>query len=44
MLAGVHDQLAFDRAHPILLVLWVELMPGDHESIHVGDAPAWRKD
>ena len=37
MLAGVHHQLALDGPHAVLLVLGEELVPGDHEGVHVAD-------
>ena len=44
MLAGVHHQLALDGSHPVLLVLREELVPRDHQRVHVGDAAARRQD
>ena len=40
VLAGVHDELALDGPHPVLLVLREELVPSNHQSIHVRDTTA----
>ncbi len=40
MSGGVHDELPLDGPHPVLLVLRVQLVPGDHERVHVADGPA----
>ena len=37
VLAGVHDELALDGPHPVLLVLREDLVPSNHQSIHVRD-------
>jgi len=44
VLTGVHDQLSFDGPHPVLLVLWIEFVPRDHECVHVGHAAPRGKD
>ncbi len=44
MLAGVHDELSLDGPHAVLLVLWEELVPGNHEGVHVGDGSAGCQD
>ena len=38
MLGGVHDELALDGPHPVLLVLGEQLVSGHHQGVHVGDA------
>ena len=38
MLAGVHHELALDGPHAVLLVLGEQLVPGDHQGVHVADA------
>ncbi len=40
MLGGVHDELALDGPHSVLLVLREQVVPGDHEGVHVGDGAA----
>ena len=35
VLACVHDELALDGPHPVLLVLREDLVPSNHQSIHV---------
>ena len=40
MLGGVHDELAFDGSHAVLLVLREEVVPGDHQGVHVRDGAA----
>jgi hypothetical protein len=37
---GVHDELALDGPHPVLLVLRVQLVAGEHEGVHVADGAA----
>ena len=37
MLGSVHDELALNGPHTMRLVLGIQLMPGNHQSIHVGD-------
>ena len=37
----VHDKLALDGSHPVLLVLGVQLVAGDHQSVHVADGTAY---
>ena len=44
MLAGVHHELPLDGPHAVLLVLREELVPRDHQRVHVGDAAARRQD
>jgi hypothetical protein len=44
VLAGIHDELSLDGPHAVLLVLWEELVPGNHEGVHVGDGAAGRQD
>ena len=44
MLAGVHDELALDGPHPVLLVLWEGLVPSNHECIHIGNTSTRCKD
>ncbi len=40
MSRSVHDELALNGPHAVLLMLWVQLVPGDHQGIHVGDGAA----
>ena len=44
MSGRVHDELSLDGPHAVLLVLRVQLVPGDHEGVHVGDGAAGRED
>ena len=44
MSGGIHDELSLDGAHAVLLVLRVQLVAGDHQRVHVGDAAARRQD
>jgi hypothetical protein len=44
VLAGVHDELSLDGPHAVLLVLWEELVAGNHEGVHVGDGSAGCQD
>ena len=44
MLGSVHDQLTLDGPHTMRLVLGIQLMPGNHQSIHVGDRTSGRQD
>ena len=40
----VHDELPLDGPHPVLLVLRVQLVSGDHEGVHVVDGTAGGED
>ena len=44
VLAGVHHELALDGPHAVLLVLGEQLVAGDHQGVHVADAPARGED
>ena len=41
VVAGVHHQLTLDGPHSKLLVLREQLVSGNHESIHIGNAATW---
>jgi len=41
MFRGVHDELALDGPHAVLLVLREQLVAGDHQGVHVRDGATW---
>ena len=38
VLARVHDELPLDGPHAVLFVLGEQLVAGNHQGVHVGDA------
>lgn len=44
MSRGVHDELTLDGPHSVLLVLRIQLVPRNHEGVHVGNGAAGGQD